>query len=237
MRAAADAEAAGHHDDPDPARRESRRAPTRPRRSRSTTSTCSTDCGRRASTRKFPSSPRNSGSISTRRCASAISMRLVDRAEARRQLRLDRHGELAVRRSTIALFRRMRAQTPRVGIALQAYLYRTEKDVESLVPLGAAIRIVKGAYLEPPEVAYPKKADVDENFYKLCTPAAGGGCAPAGRPAAHRDARHRRWPTGWRRYIAQQQGAGVRLRVRDAVRHPAAASSCGSRARAGRSAS
>jgi proline dehydrogenase len=63
----------------------------------------------------------------------------------------------------------MRAQTARVGIALQAYLYRTEKDVESLMPLGAAIRIVKGAYLEPPEVAFPKKADVDENFFRLCT--------------------------------------------------------------------
>jgi proline dehydrogenase len=69
---------------------------------------------------------------------------------------------------TIALFRRMRARTPRVGIALQAYLYRTEKDVEALVPLGAAIRIVKGAYLEPPEVAFPQKADVDRNFFKLC---------------------------------------------------------------------
>jgi proline dehydrogenase len=36
-----------------------------------------------------------------------------------------------------------------------------------LIPLGSAIRLVKGAYLEPPEIAYPKKADVDENFYKL----------------------------------------------------------------------
>jgi len=68
---------------------------------------------------------------------------------------------------TLDLFRRTRARSPRVGIALQAYLYRTAQDVESLVPLGAAIRIVKGAYLEPPSVAFPKKADVDENFYKL----------------------------------------------------------------------
>ena len=36
------------------------------------------------------------------------------------------------------------------------------------MPIGCAIRIVKGAYLEPPEVAYPKKSDVDENFFKLC---------------------------------------------------------------------
>jgi proline dehydrogenase len=70
---------------------------------------------------------------------------------------------------TLELFRRTRAQTTRVGIALQAYLYRTEKDVESLAPLGAAIRIVKGAYLESPQVAFPRKADVDANYFKLCT--------------------------------------------------------------------
>jgi proline dehydrogenase len=70
---------------------------------------------------------------------------------------------------TLKLFRASKARYPGVGIALQAYLYRTAKDVESLIPLGPAIRVVKGAYLEPPEVAYPKKSDVDENFYTLCT--------------------------------------------------------------------
>jgi proline dehydrogenase len=68
---------------------------------------------------------------------------------------------------TLDLFRRTRARSPLVGIALQAYLYRTAQDVESLLPLGSAIRLVKGAYLEPPAIAYPKKADVDENFYRL----------------------------------------------------------------------
>jgi proline dehydrogenase len=70
---------------------------------------------------------------------------------------------------TLDLFRRARARSMRVGVALQAYLRRTAADVESLVALGAAIRIVKGAYLERPSVAYPRKADVDDNFYKLCT--------------------------------------------------------------------
>jgi proline dehydrogenase len=69
---------------------------------------------------------------------------------------------------TLELYRRARAQSARVGIALQAYLYRTAKDVEALLPLGPAIRIVKGAYLEPPDLAFPKKSDVDENFYQLC---------------------------------------------------------------------
>jgi len=68
---------------------------------------------------------------------------------------------------TIDLFRRARALSPRVGIALQAYLYRTVKDIEDLLPLGSAIRLVKGAYLEPADVAFPQKADVDDNFFKL----------------------------------------------------------------------
>lgn len=68
---------------------------------------------------------------------------------------------------TIELFRAARARASNVGIALQAYLRRTAADVDALLPLGSAIRLVKGAYLEPPEVAFPDKADVDENFYRL----------------------------------------------------------------------
>ena len=68
---------------------------------------------------------------------------------------------------TIALFKRLRAKSERVGIAIQAYLFRTPKDIEELVVLGSAIRLVKGAYLEPANVAYPKKSDVDESYFKL----------------------------------------------------------------------
>ena len=70
---------------------------------------------------------------------------------------------------TIALYKRLRERTPKVGIAIQAYLYRTEKDIESLVTLGSAIRLVKGAYMESPSIAYPKKSDVDENYFKLAS--------------------------------------------------------------------
>ncbi len=69
---------------------------------------------------------------------------------------------------TLKLFRASREKSGGVGLAMQAYLYRTAKDLEDLIPLGPAVRIVKGAYLEPPDVAYPKKSDVDENFYTLC---------------------------------------------------------------------
>lgn len=93
--------------------------------------------------------------------------RLIEHAEKRGNfVWIDMEGSPYVDR-TLALFRRSRERSAKVGLALQAYLYRTAKDVEALLPLGAAVRLVKGAYLEPPDVAYPKKADVDESFYKL----------------------------------------------------------------------
>ncbi len=93
--------------------------------------------------------------------------RLVDRASERDSfLWIDMESSPYVD-PTLDLFRRTRARTPRIGVALQAYLYRTAQDIESLLPLGSTIRLVKGAYLESPSVAYARKADVDENFYKL----------------------------------------------------------------------
>ncbi len=69
--------------------------------------------------------------------------------------------------ATIALFRRARERSGRVGLCLQAYLMRTPADLEALLPLGPAIRLVKGAYMEPANVAFPKKHDTDENFFVL----------------------------------------------------------------------
>ena len=68
---------------------------------------------------------------------------------------------------TLELFRRARKSHANVGVCLQAYLFRTEKDLDTLIPMGAAIRLVKGAYNEPAEIAYPVKKDVDENFLHL----------------------------------------------------------------------
>jgi proline dehydrogenase len=69
--------------------------------------------------------------------------------------------------ATLDLYKRALAKYPNAGICLQAYLYRTQKDVEELLPRGPSIRLVKGAYKEPSEVAYPKKQDVDENYFSL----------------------------------------------------------------------
>ncbi len=68
---------------------------------------------------------------------------------------------------TLELYRRARRSYPNIGVCLQAYLYRTEKDLLDLLPLGSAIRLVKGAYKEPPSIALPRKKDVDESFFSL----------------------------------------------------------------------
>jgi proline dehydrogenase len=54
-----------------------------------------------------------------------------------------------------------------VGVCLQSYLRRTPADLSALLPTGAGVRLVKGAYMEPPEVAWPRKADVDRAFFDL----------------------------------------------------------------------
>lgn len=69
--------------------------------------------------------------------------------------------------ATLETYRRALGVFPNVGICLQAYLYRTAKDIEALLPMRPAIRLVKGAYREPENIAYPAKADVDKNYLEL----------------------------------------------------------------------
>src|SRR2546427_11714089 len=69
--------------------------------------------------------------------------------------------------ATLDLYREVRAEHARVGVCLQAYLHRTFTDLDRLVPLGPAIRVVKGAYNEPPAVAFPKKRAVDAAYVAL----------------------------------------------------------------------
>jgi proline dehydrogenase len=69
--------------------------------------------------------------------------------------------------ATLELCRRVRAEHGNVGVAIQAYLYRTVPDVDRLVPTGAGVRLVKGAYKEPPDKAFPRKKDVDDNYMAL----------------------------------------------------------------------
>jgi proline dehydrogenase len=71
---------------------------------------------------------------------------------------------------TIAFYKDMLEKgftTKTVGMAVQSYLYRAEKDTRDLAAIGTTFRLIKGAYMEPAEVAFPKKADVDANFDTL----------------------------------------------------------------------
>src|SRR6184192_4399078 len=71
--------------------------------------------------------------------------------------------------AALELFQRARAKQDNIGLCLQAYLRRTPVDLDRLVPLAPAIRLVKGAYAEPPSVAFPRKRDVDSSYFTLAT--------------------------------------------------------------------
>lgn len=95
----------------------------------------------------------------------------VERIVARAQqygnfVRIDMEGTPHLDR-ILDLFTQLRKRYDNVGTVIQAYLYRSAADLDNLAAIGANIRLVKGAYLEPPSLAYPKKADVDENFRRL----------------------------------------------------------------------
>jgi len=69
--------------------------------------------------------------------------------------------------ATLAVYRRLRERRANVGFVLQSYLHRSEADLTAMLPLAPSVRIVKGAYLEPADVAHPNKRDVDANYVKL----------------------------------------------------------------------
>ncbi|MGC1685329.1 MAG: proline dehydrogenase family protein [Candidatus Acidiferrales bacterium] len=86
--------------------------------------------------------------------------------------------------ATLEIYRRAREAGANVGVCLQSYLRRTEEDIRKLLPLGGAIRLVKGAYNETPEVAFPHKRDVDENYFRIAQTLLGEDARRAGLRAA-----------------------------------------------------
>ena len=93
--------------------------------------------------------------------------RLAERAAASgRTVWIDMESSAYVE-GTIALYERLKAGHPNSGICLQAYLHRTAADVQRLLPLDPAIRLVKGAYAEPATIAWQRRHDVDANFSGL----------------------------------------------------------------------
>ncbi|KAF0152256.1 MAG: proline dehydrogenase [Ignavibacteria bacterium] len=79
---------------------------------------------------------------------------------------IDMEGS-AYTQNTIDFYKKIKNECENVGLCLQAYLYRTEKDVKDLINIGANIRLVKGAYKESPEIAFAQKKDVDQNYIRL----------------------------------------------------------------------
>jgi proline dehydrogenase len=104
--------------------------------------------------------------ISEALCEELLGRIVEAAANYRNFVRLDMEGSAYTQR-TIDICRRMRARSPAVGIVLQSCLYRTEQDVRDMLAIGCRIRLCKGAYKEPASVAYPQKADVDENCQRL----------------------------------------------------------------------
>lgn len=84
--------------------------------------------------------------------------------------------------ATLDVFRAAKAECDEVGLCLQSYLRRTTADLASLLPLQPAIRLVKGAYREPPEIAFPKKRDTDDAYLALAERLLAEAAAGRGRP-------------------------------------------------------
>ena len=87
-------------------------------------------------------------------------------ARHRNFVRVDMEGS-AFTEATLRVFRAVNAPRDVVGVVIQSYLYRSEKDVEDLLKCGVRIRLVKGAYDEPREIAFQRKRDVDSNYSRL----------------------------------------------------------------------
>jgi len=102
--------------------------------------------------------------------AESIARNLAEHASATGNfVRIDMEGS-TLTQVTLDIVRRIHAQPATreaVGVVIQSYLYRSQPDVVQLIADGIRIRLCKGAYKEPVEVAYPRKADVDANYLKL----------------------------------------------------------------------
>jgi proline dehydrogenase len=97
----------------------------------------------------------------------AHTRRLADKAaEGGKTLWVDMEGS-DYAEGTVAFYERLKTTHANTGLCLQSYLHRTAADVQRLLPLDPAIRLVKGAYAEPETIAYQKRQDVDSNFVAL----------------------------------------------------------------------
>src|ERR1019366_7053524 len=99
-------------------------------------------------------------------CAEQLLMVARRAAECGNFVRVDMEASRYTDR-TLRIVKQARAETHAGGAVIQAYLYRSEQDIRDLLSIGCRIRLVKGAYKEPSQIAFPRKKDVDANFIKL----------------------------------------------------------------------
>jgi proline dehydrogenase len=118
--------------------------------------------------------------------AETIAWKLAEHARATGNfVRIDME-DAKVTQTTLDIVRRIHARPEArdaVGVVIQAYLYRSQSDIEQLIAEGIRVRLCKGAYKEPAEVAFPHKADVDANYVRL-------GCLLIDSPLYHGLATH-----------------------------------------------
>ena len=102
--------------------------------------------------------------------AESIALSLTQHAQSAGSfVRIDMEDS-SLTQVTLEIVRRIHARPnlrDSIGVVIQSYLYRSQSDVEQLLVEGIRIRLCKGAYKEPPEVAFPRKSDVDANYVKL----------------------------------------------------------------------
>jgi len=120
-------------------------------------------------------------------------------------VRIDMEGSAYTER-TLEIFHRVHAGLPNVGAVIQSMLRRSDADVRRLVAAGAGVRLVKGAYLEPPAVAYAEKADVDAAFRRLAALLMSPEARARGVYAAI--ATHDEAILGWAKRHAAEEGLG-----------------------------
>jgi proline dehydrogenase len=101
-------------------------------------------------------------------CRSMAREIAVRAAALGRTIEMDMEGS-AYTDVTLDIFESVQRELGNCGLAVQAYLYRTEKDLLRLAPVKPKIRLVKGAYREPKNIAYQRKSEVDANYQKLTT--------------------------------------------------------------------
>lgn len=101
-------------------------------------------------------------------CASLASEIAARAAALGRTIEMDMEGS-AYTDLSLDIFENVQREFGNCGLAVQAYLHRTEKDLQRLAPLKPKIRLVKGAYREPKSIALQKKSDVDSNYKRFTT--------------------------------------------------------------------